>query len=177
QSLQQRRRLPELAVLALELADARVDLVQAHRIGIEHRAAAPSWETVAVHVDQVDVGGALRDALLEDLGAFVHQRVDRALHDLLVGDGAPLDAGFARAFDNQVVDDRVRNGRAAARLIAVEARAGLLAEAAHFADPVRDLRIAQVFGTCRREALAAGPADVQSGDRKSTRLNSSHVSI
>ena len=97
QPLQQRCRLPELAVLALEVADARVDLVQAHRVGVEHRPAAPGRKAVAVDVDQVDVGRALGNAFLEDLRAFVHQRVDRALDDLLVADRAALDAGLLRA--------------------------------------------------------------------------------
>ena len=56
---------------------AVVDLLQADAVGVEHRAAAPGREAVAGQVDDVDVGGAQREALLEDARAFVDQRVDR----------------------------------------------------------------------------------------------------
>src|SRR5207244_2242239 len=98
EALQQRRGRPLLAVCALELADAREHLAEADGVGPEHRAAAPGGEAVAVDIDHVDVGGALRDPLLEDARAFVHQRKHRAIDDLGVLDPALRDAGFLRAF-------------------------------------------------------------------------------
>ncbi len=59
------------------------DIVQARLVRIEHGAAAIGGETVAVEIHQIDVRGSLRDAVLEDAGAFVDQRIDAALDDLL----------------------------------------------------------------------------------------------
>ena len=51
---------------------------------------------IAVDPDDIDVGGALRLALLQDLRALVDHRIEAALEDLLVGDRAPVDALLAR---------------------------------------------------------------------------------
>src|SRR6185295_10924426 len=71
---EQGRRLPLRALIAfLKLLDGMQNLVQADRVGVEHRPAAVGREAVAGEVDHVDVGGAQGDALLKDVGAFVHQ--------------------------------------------------------------------------------------------------------
>jgi hypothetical protein len=80
--------------------------------------------------------GALRDAVFQHLGAFVDERVDAALDDLLVGDLAARDAGFARAVLDQRSHLGIGQRRAAAGFVAVEAGAGLLAEAAHLAQAI-----------------------------------------
>src|SRR5689334_9547687 len=89
QPLEQRRRLPSLAVLFVEGGHAVVHLLQADGVGVEHRPAAVAREPVAGEVDHVDVGGAQRVAFLEDLGALVDERVDLALDDLVAGEAAP----------------------------------------------------------------------------------------
>src|SRR5687768_12125245 len=58
---------PARAVLAVERRHPLVHRVQAHRVGVEHRSAAEAGEAVAGEVDDVDVGGAQRVALVEDL--------------------------------------------------------------------------------------------------------------
>src|SRR5262245_31802946 len=83
---EKRRRFPRRALIALlEALDRFQDFIEADRICIEHRPAAKRREAVAGEIDHVDVGGAQRDALVEDVGAFVDQRVDEALHDLFIG--------------------------------------------------------------------------------------------
>src|SRR6185436_16358134 len=58
------RRLPDgPLVSSLKLLDRIQDVLQADRVGIEHRPAAVGREAVAGQVDHVDVGGAQRDAL------------------------------------------------------------------------------------------------------------------
>src|SRR5678815_2882528 len=46
---------------------------EADRVRVEHGPAAEGREAVAREVDEVHVGRALRDALVEDLRAFVHE--------------------------------------------------------------------------------------------------------
>src|SRR5690349_629088 len=83
EALEQRRRRPPRAVLLVEGGHAFVHLLQADRVGVEHRPAAIAREAVAREVDDVDVGGAQRVAFFQDLRALVHERVDLALDDLL----------------------------------------------------------------------------------------------
>src|SRR5215470_6781490 len=68
---EQRRRLPELAVLAVELAHGVVDPAGADGVRVIHRPAAPAREAEAVEPHHVDVARAQRDAFVEDLGALV----------------------------------------------------------------------------------------------------------
>src|SRR6202007_1712706 len=90
---EQRRGLPLRALVALlEALDGGEHLVEADAVGMEHRAAAVRQKAVAGEVHHVDVGGAQRDALLEDVRAFVGERVHAPRDDLLVGNLARLDA-------------------------------------------------------------------------------------
>src|SRR5687767_8824739 len=73
---QQGRGLPLAALIAfLKAFDCGKYLRETNRIGVEHRPAAVGRKAVAGEVHHVDVGGAQRDALLEDARALVHQRV------------------------------------------------------------------------------------------------------
>src|SRR5262245_60445242 len=79
---EQRRGFPRCALISgLKLLNGSQNLVQSDSVGVEHRPAAVRREAVAGEVDHVDVGSAQRDSFLEDVGAFVDQRVDEALHD------------------------------------------------------------------------------------------------
>ena len=76
------------------------DVVQSDLVGIEHGSAAEGRKSISIEVHDVDVGGSLRDAVLDDAGAFIDQRIDAALDDLLRAHGARRDAflpcGIAR---------------------------------------------------------------------------------
>src|SRR5690606_12563639 len=85
QFLEQRCRLPPGAQLLVEFADAGVDTIQTDRVSIEHRPALMGREAVAVDIDDVDIAGTLGNALFQDLGAFVDQRVHGALDDVFIG--------------------------------------------------------------------------------------------
>src|SRR5262245_6442498 len=77
---EERRGLPHLSHVALlEFLDGGQHLRQPHGVRVEHRPAAVGREAVAGEVDHVDVGGAQRDALLEDVRGFVDECVDQAL--------------------------------------------------------------------------------------------------
>src|SRR5438045_226809 len=93
-ALEQRCGSPKLAMLRLKLHDSRMHLVESDAVGVEHGPAAPSREAVAVDINEIDVGRAVCDAVLEDARAFVDQRVNRALDDLLVSDRTAPDARF-----------------------------------------------------------------------------------
>src|SRR5678810_500136 len=69
---EQGRGLPLRPLVALlELLDGGEHAGQADRVGIEHRPAAVGREAVAGQVHHVDVGGAQRDAFLEDVRALI----------------------------------------------------------------------------------------------------------
>src|SRR6266496_538421 len=87
QADKQRRWLPLRALVALlEPLDCVQHFVQAYGVGIEHRSAAIRRKAIAGEIDHVDVGGAQRDAFLQNVRAFVGKRVDAALDDLVVRD-------------------------------------------------------------------------------------------
>jgi hypothetical protein len=58
--------------------------------------------------------------------AFVHQRVDQALHDLVVGDVSGLDADFFLIGRNDLVHFWIRERLPVPGFVLVEALAGLL---------------------------------------------------
>src|SRR5690554_5341587 len=163
QFLEQRCRLPPGAQLLVEFADAGVDTIQTDRVSIEHRPALMGREAVAVDIDDVDIAGTLGNALFQDLGAFVDQRVHGALDDVFIGQRAALHALFLRGgFQN---GRQLRVGQRGARtlLVDVEALAGLLTQHAGFGHLVEDGR-QLVLG---RQGLALtgtdGQADIQTG--------------
>src|SRR5579859_7275331 len=153
QLLEQRRGLERLAHGRLEFLHLGQHLVRADLVAVVHRAAAVDRPAVAVDPDHIDVGGADRLALFEDLRALVDHRIDAAFEDLLVADLARVGARF----DDEVVDDLLGDGAGlggALFVVVVVARAGLLAAAVHLAEHVAD-------------GLALGvllhPADVEAG--------------
>src|SRR5256885_7953229 len=87
-------RLPDRAVLALELEHPGLERLEPHLVRPEHRATPVHGPTVTVDPDHVDVARADRELLLENLRPFVHQRGEQALEDLRVRDRAPLDPRF-----------------------------------------------------------------------------------
>ncbi len=112
QPFQQRRGAELVAVHLLQRAQAPEDLRQPLELGPEHRAAAVERPAVAVQPDHIDVGGACRDALLEDLRALVDHRVEAALEDLLVADRAPRDALARGEIVDQLLGERRGRGLA-----------------------------------------------------------------
>src|SRR6202041_950058 len=66
-----------------ELAHALCNTVDAHLIGVPHRASAPHRKTVAGQVNDSDVRGALSDTFLQNLRSLIDERIDEAVDDLL----------------------------------------------------------------------------------------------
>ena len=81
QLFQERRRRPEFAVLLLEFADAVIDLLKTHCIGIKHWTATIGGKSVAVEVDDVDIYSAQGDSFIQDSRALIHQREDAPFHN------------------------------------------------------------------------------------------------
>src|SRR5947209_3283834 len=161
---QQRRGRPVVAVRARERFHLVDDGFQPDPVSPAQRPAAERRERVAVHPHDVDVTGPRGNAFVEDLRRFVDQQVHAALEDLVVGDLAPLDAGLARVARDHLVDHGIGDRRAAAGLVAVEARARLLAETPHLAQLVADLRVAAFRRRDRVARAADAPADVEPGE-------------
>src|SRR6202795_3684018 len=78
QALQERSRFPEFSVLLMEFANALVDLLQPHRVGIPHRPAPVAWKSIAVEIDDVNVNCTQRISFFENPGSLVYQRIDAA---------------------------------------------------------------------------------------------------
>src|SRR5207302_8027485 len=109
-----------------------------------HRPAAIGREAVAGEVDHVDVGGAQRDAFLEDVRALVGERVHAALDDFLIADLPRRVAHLFAIGREHLVHLGVRNRFAISRLIAVPAAAGLLTEPAFLGDAVGELAVDEI---------------------------------
>ena len=132
---------------------------QSNAVGVEHRPAAIGGEAVAAHVHRVDVGGAKRHAFFEHARAFVDERVDGALDDLVARERPARDAGG----DVVMLDQRehVRVGdRLAVVAVAIPAAACLLAEPSHLAQLVGDERLARARLRELVELLPHAPRDV-----------------
>src|SRR5437763_2493341 len=84
---QQRRRRPERSVvvgIARQLAHSARHVVEPQRVGVEHRSAAIQRKAVAGQIDEIDVGCAERNALLQNARAFIDEREDQAIDDLII---------------------------------------------------------------------------------------------
>src|SRR5919201_3273919 len=153
---EQRRGLPLVAVIALlESLDRAEHPVQSHGVGVEHRPAPIGREAVARQVHHIDVRRAERDALLENVRAFVGERIDAALDDFFIADRPRLVAHLTAVLREHVLDLPVGNGLAAPRLVAIPAAPGLLAVPALLGDAVGELAVDEV-----RPLLGAALADL-----------------
>ena len=130
----------------------RSDLPESDAAGMEHRPAALHGKPITGEIHHVDVGGALRDALFEDARAFVDQRVQQAIDDLRVGNLARRDLQRLAFLVDDLVDHRIGNRVALARLVAIPAEPGLLAEAAELADAIGDAHVAHASDARRSGA-------------------------
>jgi hypothetical protein len=161
--LQERRGLPCVGPIAFGKAAHRsYDVRKTHGVGIEHRAAAEIRKAVACDVHDVDVGGARRNALLENAGALVDQRIEGTLDDLLIAHLAALQAEALGLLQHDLGDRLGRNGGALARLVVIPSRTAFLAEPAELANAVRYSREGPI-GILRIQPFADRPADVVAG--------------
>src|SRR5208282_3139134 len=108
---------------------------------VPHRPATVRREPVPVDVDDVDIHGAQRKALIENSSAFIHQRIDAAIRDLIVGDLALGDAGLGGPLAHQIRNLGIGDG-AAVFVVLVPAGAALLAVAPQLAQAVLGQRLA-----------------------------------
>src|ERR1700730_12029983 len=133
---QQRCRLPERRIcvrIGRQARHAAHDVVETQHVGVEHGPAAIQRKAITGQINDVDVGRALGDALLEDARAFVDQREDAALDDLDIGDLAWRDANLVAIAADQFVDGRIGISAALARSVTIPAEPRLLTETAQLA--------------------------------------------
>ena len=102
-------------------------------VGIEHGTAPVGRKSISVQIHDIDIGTALCDPFLDDAGTLVDERVDAALHDLMVAHLARREAFLRAVFLDDRAHLRVRDGVAGSRIVAIPAPIGLLAEAARLA--------------------------------------------
>ncbi len=78
--------MPVMAKAGVPIFDAGQHVRKSESVGIEHRSTQVARETEPMHPDHIDVGGAVGNTLLKDLGADVDQLKNEALNDLLVSE-------------------------------------------------------------------------------------------
>jgi hypothetical protein len=122
--------------ITAELPHPLEHLPETHLVGIEHRTAAGTREAVAGEVHDVDIAGARRDALLQNSGPLVYQRVHQPIDDLDVAHRARDHAELCPVLGNQVVCRRRRDGAPRAVGVVVPSAAGLLTQATQGAELV-----------------------------------------
>src|SRR5579883_1678259 len=160
QARQQRRWAPMIAEGVAELLDLPMHCVEADQVGCEHRSAAIGGEAVAIHINHVNVARPGGDPLFENIRAFVDQRIETALHDLLRPDLMPLHAlAFGFGLEDSV-ERRVRNRRATSGLIAIKAGPGLLSEPAHASQSANEIGVALSAGARVAVAFRYLPAHI-----------------
>jgi hypothetical protein len=120
-------------------------------------------EAVAGEVDHVDVAGALAMPSSTIFAPSLTSAYDQALDDLVVADLARRDAEVGAVLLEHVGHDLARDRVALAGHVVVPAGAGLLAEAAHLAQQVGGLGVADL-GLLDVAALPDVPADVVAGE-------------
>lgn len=74
------------------------------------RATARSREAIAIDEDNIGVTFALRDALLYNLEAFIHQREERSVDNFLCQNVAPCPAYGCRVPHDERIDVRINYG-------------------------------------------------------------------
>src|SRR5206468_11177269 len=111
------------------------NLLQANRISPEHRTAGGSRPAIAVEPDDVDVGGALRDALFEDSRTLIDHGIKQPLQDLLILDLAwPIAPPLGERCDDRF-DFRGRRSNPLCIVVVVPLR-GLLAAPVALAEQI-----------------------------------------
>src|SRR5204862_5515716 len=93
-----------------------------------HGPTAPDRETVAVDPDHIDIACTPGDPLLEYAGSLIDHRIDQPLDDLFLADHPALDTDPRGSRHDQRLDLAVRARCTRARLVEIEALAGLLPE-------------------------------------------------
>src|SRR5206468_10458822 len=131
---------------------------------IEHGPAAIAREPVAVEVGHVDVARAEGDALFENTRTFVDEGPQAALQDFIVADLPALDAAFLGTGRDDRLHLGIGLGRSASRIVAVPARACLLAKASLLAQAVAHVRVAEILAPGGCLALPDAPAHVEAGE-------------
>src|SRR5437763_1622819 len=176
QLLQQRRGLPELAVLFVKFQNAVVNVFQADGIGIPHRPAAMSREAVAVDVDDVDVARPQRIVFFQDARAFVYQSVEAAVQNFLARNLPLGDFRFRGPFSYQSGYFRIGDC-APVFVVFVPPSAGLLAESSHFAKAVARERLTDAAFLEMAIFFADAPANVESREVSHSQRAHGHSEI
>src|SRR5438552_3492514 len=130
------------------------DLRQANRISPEHRSAGGGGPAIAVEPDDVDVGGALCDALLKDPRALVDHRMKQPLQYLLILDLARPIAPALGERDDDRFDFRGRSSNPLCVVVVVPLRRFL-------ATPIA---LAEQIANALPLGSLAAPTEVEAGE-------------
>jgi len=104
QLLQQRRRFPPEAVLPFKFLNAFEHFGQPQRVGVKHRPTAMRGESVAIHINDVDVHRAQGDAIFQNARAFIDQRIHHPVEDFLWRNFAADNASCGGALGDDFFD-------------------------------------------------------------------------
>ena len=124
------------------------------------------WEAEPVDINHINVAGAQGVAFLENVRAFIGQSRRDARDDFVVRDGTPINATLGRGFVGEIFNQWIDDRRAAAGVVSVPTRAGLLPVTAHLKEPVRHWTL-RAFGALfsnGTQILANARAHVDAGN-------------
>src|SRR5262249_209098 len=119
ESFEKRGRLPVITEPGAILVDAGGHGGESDRAGVERGAAAGARKTKAVGVDDVDASGPQRVAFFENPRPLVGESRGDPRENLIVAHAAPRDAAPFRRVRRELLDERIRDARTAAGLVAV----------------------------------------------------------
>src|SRR5208283_4765456 len=160
QALQQRSRRPEFSVLLMEFANALIDLLQSHRVGIPHRPTAIGGKSVTVEIDDVDVDCPQCVSLFENPRSLIYQRIDAAIDDLRGRDLPLRDSSLRAPLPHQRSQLGI-NARAPVFVVEIPSPHGFLTVMPHFTKTIFGERLADSGFFQMAVLLANAPAHVE----------------
>src|ERR1022692_856944 len=141
QALQKRSRCPQFSLLFVEFANALLDLLQSHRVGMPHRAAPIGGKSVPVEINDVDVDCPQRVSLFQNPRSLIHQRIDTTIDDLRCGNLPLRDSRVRVPLSHQGGQFGIRAG-APVFVVPVPSPQRFLAVPTHFTKTVLGERLA-----------------------------------
>src|ERR1700719_3784125 len=98
QPFEERCGAPVITKLLSVMAYAVQNGLKSHRIGVKHGPAAVTRKAEAVDVNNVDVAWSQSETLIQNVRAFIGEGGHDARDDLVIRNGALLDAAFGCGF-------------------------------------------------------------------------------
>src|SRR5580704_65174 len=147
----------------MEFRDALEHFFEANSVGIPHGTAAMCGKTVAIQINDVDVGSAQRVTFFQNPRTLVDKRIDAAICDLLGGDSTLHDSGLCNPFAKEFINGWVRAGLPLV-VVLVPTRSGFLPEPAELTQTIFGEGLTNAGHFQVPILLANSPANIETGE-------------